>query len=269
MHLKPLVGQPRPVGQAIVEQMFGSTGDARIPIVCVTGTSGKSKVVRFVSQALAKTKLVVGSAEFDGLYVDGRRMNAARSDNGPATKNLLINPLIQAAVIEAGTDGILREGLGFDKCDVAVVTRVEAEKCLGGEFDLYDESKVFGVTRTPVDVVLETGAAVLNAADTLCLDMKPLCKGEVILFAVDDSLPSIKKHLDEGKRAVICQEGQIVLASSTNTTNLIPLDELKDLASDQLELLTAGIASLWHLGVDLAIIREQCRGFSAIASCES
>ncbi len=132
MHLKPLVGQPRPVGQAIVEQMFGSTGNARIPIVAVAGTSGTHGLVRWLRTAMMRAGLAVGSAEQDGVYVNERRIQQGRCDHAVAARNVLINPTVQAAVMEAGMDGILREGLGFDKCDVAIVTRVEAEGNLGG-----------------------------------------------------------------------------------------------------------------------------------------
>ncbi len=256
MHLKPLVGQPRPVGQAIVEQMFGSTGNARIPIVAVAGTSGTHGLARWLRTAMMRAGLAVGSAEQDGVYVNERRIQQGRSDHAVAARNVLINPTVQAAVMEAGMDGILREGLGFDKCDVAIVTRVEAEGNLGGEFDLYDESKLFGVLRTPVDVVLETGSAVLNASDTLCLDMKPLSKGDVILFGLNDSLPSIQKHLEEGKRAVVIQDGTIVLLHGVAATKLLPVHQLRQMTPFDLEHLLAGIAALWHLGYDLNLIRE-------------
>lgn len=259
MHLKPLVGEPRPVGQAIVEQMFGPTGNARIPLICVTGTSGKSKLVRFLRTTLASTGLIVGSAESDGTFVNDRCIHTGPSDNSQATKNLLIHPQVQAAVIEAGADGILREGLGFDKCDVAIVTRVEPEGNLGGEFDLFDDSKLFGVKRTPVDVVMETGAAVLNASDSLCLDMKPLSKGDVILFAIDSNLASIAKHLEEGKRVVVCESNLIVAKDAQVQT---PLGAIPNgLDACDLELLLAGIAALWHLGTELQTLRNAVQNF--------
>jgi cyanophycin synthetase len=49
MHLKPETGQPRPVGRAIVDELFPNGDDGRIPVVGVTGSFGKTTVARLIA----------------------------------------------------------------------------------------------------------------------------------------------------------------------------------------------------------------------------
>ena len=67
--------------------------------------------------------------------------------------------MVDAAVFETARRGILREGLGFDKCDVAVVTNIATADHLG-QWDINTPEDMFKVKRSAVDVVLPTGAAV-------------------------------------------------------------------------------------------------------------
>ena len=100
----------------------------------------------------------------------------------PAT--VLLNPEVEAAVLETARGGILREGLGFDRCDVAVVTNIGEGDHLGLD-DVLTAEDLIKVKRTIVDVVLPTGWAVLNAADPLVAGMADACRGGVIYFARD------------------------------------------------------------------------------------
>ena len=66
---------------------------------------------------------------------------------------------------------------------------------------------MFTVKRSPVDVVLPTGYAVLNAGDPLVAKMAPLCAGSVIFFAQDGTHPTLQQHRGQGKRAVFVRDG--------------------------------------------------------------
>ncbi|OYW21939.1 MAG: hypothetical protein B7Z55_05260 [Planctomycetales bacterium 12-60-4] len=195
-----------------MNHIFGPDGDARIPIACVAGSHGKTTVTRILHHILKQLYPSAAIADSLGIKVGDWEVATTSSDNGQSARDILANPDVTAAVFEASIESILRDGLGFDKCDIAIITNL-TQVDLGGEFDLWGEEKIFAVERTPVDVVLERGAAVLNAADPLVMQMKPLSKGDVILFAVDASLDAIAQHLAEGKRAVIVAESAIWLCS--------------------------------------------------------
>jgi cyanophycin synthetase len=249
MHLTPSVGQPRPVGEHIINHIFCTGDDARIPIVCVAGSHGKTAVSRTLHRILKQCYTNAALADSLGIKVgDWDVVTGNRCDDAQSARDILANPDVTACVFEASIESTLRDGLGFDKCDVAIVTNL-TQADLGGEYDLWSEEKIFGVERTPVDVVLERGAAVLNATDPHVMQMKPLSKGDVILFAVDATVESVKQHLAEGKRAVVVAENAVWLSTGERRERVIDVSEIGNSVAFQLENSLAAIAAAWHLGI--------------------
>jgi cyanophycin synthetase len=264
MHLEPTIGQPRPVGEAIVNHLFPPGETGRIPIVAVTGTNGKTTTCRIIARILKEAGRRVGMATSDGVTVDGRTIDIGDCAGPRSARNVLINPVVEAAVFECARGGILREGLGFDKCDVAVVTNIAGADHLG-QWDIQTPEEMFKVKRTPVDVVLPSGAAVLNAADPLVIKMAGLSAGRVILFGRDAQMPAILEHRAAGKGAVCVENGWIVLGEGASTTPLLPLSDVPCTHGGrigfQIENVLAATAAAWGLGLATAHIQAGLRGF--------
>jgi cyanophycin synthetase len=191
MHLKPAEGSPRPVGRAICDHLFPEALEGtivgRIPVVGVAGSAGTQDVARLVAWLLQLSGKHTGLACRDGLFLDGRCLDASDCTHWEAGQRLLINRAVQAAVLENSADTILRTGLAYDRCQVGVVTDLGGSVELG-EFDIGGEEQMFKVMRSQVDVVLSEGAAVLNAAHPAIVEMAGLCDGEVIFYATDPAL---------------------------------------------------------------------------------
>ena len=265
MHLKPEVGKPRAVGEAIIDHMFPNPADnGRIPLVSVTGTNGKTTVARLVTSIMKAAGHTVGLACSDGILVDGRTIDVGDCAGPRSARNVLMNPLLDAAVFEAARGGILREGLGFDKCDVAIVTNIGEGDHLGQRY-IDSPRDMFKVKRTPVDVVLPTGTAVLNATDPLVVEMEELSAGGVIFFALDPDHPVIRGHRDAGKRVVCVKQSQVVLCVGETETPLVPLQDLPCTHGGrvrfQIENVLAAAAAAWSLGFPLTDIRNGLQSF--------
>ncbi|MEK7705515.1 MAG: cyanophycin synthetase [Myxococcota bacterium] len=264
MHLKPAGGSARPVGEAIVDTLFATGNDGRIPLVCVTGTSGKTTVSHLVSRLLATQGLRVGLACSDGTYLGGRLLVAGDSTGAEGARHLLVNPAVEAAVIEAGARGILREGLGFDKCQVAIVTNIREADHLGESY-IETPEHMFTVKRCPVDVVLPSGTAVLNGSDPLVANMAPLCAGAVIFFALDVRHPVLAQHRKEGGRVVGVDNGQIVLCHGDDETRLDDLAVVPmtygGRVGFQIENVLAAVAAGWALGLVADELRRALTAF--------
>ena len=127
----PPSGKPRPVGEAIVESLFPRATNGRIPIVAVTGVNGKTTTTRFIAHILRSLGKKVGMTCTDGIFIDDRRIEAGDCSGPQSAQAVLMNPVVDAAVLETARGGILREGLGFDRCDVAVVTNIGEGDHLG------------------------------------------------------------------------------------------------------------------------------------------
>jgi cyanophycin synthetase len=266
MHLAPSVGAPRPVGEAIVDTLFPPGENGRIPIVCVTGTNGKTTVTRLVAHILRSAGRVVGMTSSDGIDVSGRTIEDGDCAGPRSARKVLLNPQVEAAVFEAARGGILREGLGFDRCDVAVVTNLGQADHLGLH-NVNTVDDMFTVKRTPVDVVLPTGFAVLNAGDPLVAKMAPLCAGSVIFFAQDGSHPTLLEHRAQGKRAAFVRDGQLILCEGPSETDLISINEIPITHSGralfQVENALAAAAAAWALGLSKEAIRTGLETFRA------
>jgi cyanophycin synthetase len=267
MHLKPESGQPRPVGRAIVDELFPNGDDGRIPVVGVSGSLGKTTVARLIARLLALSGKHTGLACSAGLFVDRRCIDKGDCANWGSANRILMNRSVEAAVLENGSDTILGEGLAYDRCQVGVVTNVDAPRHFG-RYDVNTPEQVFTVLRTQVDLVLPAGAAVLNANQPMLVEMAALCDGEVIFFAADPELPTIVEHRAQGKRAVFVRNGRVVLASGEYETPIVSLKGIPLTDGGQLgfqvENVLAATAAAWALGVGPELIRTGLETFTVV-----
>jgi cyanophycin synthetase len=268
MHLEPSAGQPRPVGEAIVASLFPEGQNGRIPLVAVTGVNGKTTTTRLIAHLLRCPNRIVGMACTDGLFVGDRRIDP-RDCSGPrSARALLLNPQVHAAVVETARGGILREGLGFDRCHVAVVTNIgEGDHLnLRGIDTLEDLARV---KRTLVESVAPDGVAVLNAADPLVAAMAEHCPGRVIFFARDAAHPILTAHRSRGERSIFVRGGQIVLGEGEREEVLAPLERVPlthgGHAAFQVENALAACAAVWSLGLPFDALRTGLASFSGDA----
>src|SRR5205085_11205585 len=124
MHLHPTSGQARAVGRRIVEMLYPGDAPARIPILAVTGTNGKTTVSRLIAHMYKTARKTVGLTCTDGIYIGEERIMAADCSGPRSAEAVLLHPYVEVAVLETARGGIIREGLAFDACSVGVVTNV-------------------------------------------------------------------------------------------------------------------------------------------------
>jgi cyanophycin synthetase len=265
MHLEPSSGKPRPVGEAIVSLLFPEGQTGRIPVVAVTGVNGKTTTTRLIAHLLRCPGQVVGVTCTDGMYLDGRRVDT-RDCSGPrSARAVLLNPRVDVAVLETARGGILREGLGFDVCDVAVVTNIGTgdHLSLRGVETVEDLARV---KRTVVEAVAPWGAAVLNADDWLVLPMAGHCPGGTIWFSRDAGSPVLTAHRATGGRAVFVRDGAVVWAQGEREEVLtalarVPLTHGGRVAF-QVENVLAAVAAAWALGIPAEAVRAGLDSFA-------
>lgn len=270
MHLEPSAGAPRDVGGAIVELMFPAREDGRIPLVAVTGVNGKTTTTRLIAHIVRGTNRRVGMTCTDGIYIDDRRIDQGDCSGPQSARAVLGNPLVEAAVLETARGGILREGLAFDRCDVAVVTNIGHGDHLGLG-DVHTLEKLAEVKRTIVEVVAPTGAAVLKADDPLVAAMAARCPGRVVFFALAGSHPVIAAHRAGGGRAALVRDEYLMLAEGAHEFPLmslrrIPLTHQGRIAF-QVENVLAAVAATWSLGVPCETILARLESFQADMAC--
>ena len=266
MHVEPSSGVGRPVGKAIVDSMFAPGDDARIPIVAVTGTNGKTTTTRCIAHLLQQRGLRVGMTCTDGIYVEGKRIDTGDCAGPKSARSVLGHPRVDAAVLETARGGMLREGLGFDWCDVAVVTNVGEGDHLGMG-GINTAAELARVKAIPVRRVSERGAAVLNADDPLVVAMAGLCRGAVIFFSRNPDSARIVSHRAAGGKAVTVRDGFIVICSGKDERRVAQVDQLPlthgGRIGFQVDNLLASVAAGFWLGLSVDALRFGVQTFSS------
>lgn len=258
MHLRPQIGSPQPVGDAIVGQMFGPEQTGRVPLVAVSGTNGKTIVTSLVREMLRVAGHNVGEISSEGFRIGERVLGAGDRCNAESTRRALMNPYADAFVFELSEPHVLDEGVLFDRCEVAVVTNHGAGDHLGKKY--LDTLITFTkAVRAPVDIVLPSGHAVLNADDPTVLDLAQYTKGKVLLFSARADSPAVLEHLRAEGRAVVRDGMQLVLRQGSRSDALLNLEELRcptfGLPDFLVEDLLAAVAGAVALGLSPASIR--------------
>jgi len=251
MHISPSFGKGRAVGKAIIDQLYPEGSNGRIPVIAVTGTNGKTTTVRLTAHLLKAHKLRVGMTNTDGVYVNGRQIDDGDCSGPRSARNVLMHPDVDAAVFETARGGLLREGLAFDRCQVAIVTNLGSGDHLGLNYitTLEDLSVL---KRVVVLNVSKDGMAVLNAADPAVAMMAKLCPGKVTFFALDPHLSVLATHRAQGKRVVYTENGHLV-AQEGKKIFRIPLTEVPLTRQGQIgfqtENVMAAAAAAWAVNV--------------------
>ncbi len=261
-HIKPASGEPRNVGAAIVEHLFLDAETGRIPIVGVTGTLGSSLIAKLLGCLLNAAGKHAGVANGEGLYLDGRQVQKGDCTGFAAGERLLINRNMEAAVFESNARSILTEGLPYDRCSVGVVTDMGK---LDDVRDLHinDDEALANVVRSQVDVILSSGAAVLNAADPEVVKLAELSDGRVIFYGMDEHNPVIVAHRAAGERAVFARDNRIMLAEGLEETALLDLAKIKPATVKHPASVLAATAAAWALGLQHDLICGGLRAFDA------
>ena len=263
MHLAPSYGKPRNVGQAMVDKLYAHGDDGRIPTVAVTGTNGKTTTARLIAHLFTAQGLRVGMTNTDGVYVNGRQIDSGDCSGPKSARNVLLHPEVDAAVFETARGGILREGLGFDRCQVAVVTNIGAGDHLGLNYITTVEDLAV-LKRVIVQNVAPTGYAVLNAADPIVAAMASACPGKVIYFASDRHHPVMVTHRAQGHRTVYV-DGDSIVASEGSWRETIHLRDVPITRNGkigfQVENVMASVAAAWGVGMPWQTIRRGLSGF--------
>ena len=209
MHLAPSEGIGRNVAEHVIDMLFPPGAPARIPIIAITGTNGKTTTTRLLAHILKNSGRTVGFTTTDGTYI-GNQQIVAGDNTGPVSAQLVLkDPTVDVAVLETARGGIIRSGLGFDHCDIGIVTNIAADHLgLKDVNTLEDLARVKSVVPRAVS---KRGFAVLNAEDELVYKMKELVEGRVVCFSMDENNPNIRRRAERGRISCVYENGYITI----------------------------------------------------------
>ena len=209
MHLAPANGLPRNVAAPVIDMLYPVGKSFTIPIIAVTGTNGKTTTTRLISHIVKNNGYRVGFTTSDGIYVQNSMLTKGDTTGPISAEFILKDPTVDFAVLETARGGILRSGLGFNKCDVAVITNIQEDHMgLSDINTLSDMARVKGVVARAVK---RDGYAVLNADNKYCVSVSKTVDCNIAYFSIDEKNPIIIEHCKKGGIAAIYENGFITI----------------------------------------------------------
>ena len=224
MHIDPAVGLARNVAEPVIDMLFPKGSAGRIPIIAITGTNGKTTTTRLTAHIAKSAGYKVGYTTSDGVYIQNQMMMKGDCTGPLSSLFVLRDPTVDFAVLECARGGILKSGLAFQNCDIAIVTNVSTDHIgLGGIDSLEQMAKVKAVV---AETVFPHGYAILNADDDLVYRIKDDLKCNIGLFSMDENNPRIKAHCKNGGLATIFENGYVSIMKGTWKMRVMKVAEI-------------------------------------------
>ncbi len=209
MHLAPATGLPRNVAAPVIDMLYPPGKSCRIPIIAVTGTNGKTTTTRLIAHIVKNNGYRVGFTTSDGIYVQNSMLTKGDTTGPVSAEFILKDPTVEFAVLETARGGILRSGLGFGKCDVAVVTNIQEDHM--GLSDIHTLKDMANVKGVVARAVKRDGYVVLNADNEHCVSISKTVDCKIAYFSIDENNPVIVEHCKKGGIAAIYENGFITI----------------------------------------------------------
>lgn len=251
MHQHPSEGEPHDVGAAIIDMLYPHGSQARIPIVAITGTNGKTTTTLLVGHAIRAAGVRAGVTTTEGVYLDGKRVVKGDCTGYWSARTVLTDPMCEFAVLETARGGLFKRGMAFEWCDIGVVLNIRDDH-LGqhGAESLQDLARVKRLL-----IQRAKGHAVLNADDPLCREMALEAPegAKITYFSMKDHDPFVEEHLAKGGSAVYLRRSMIMVAHGEHRMPLVEVERipvtLRGAARHNVENLLASVAVLIHTGL--------------------
>ncbi len=209
MHLAPANGLPRNVAAPVIDMLYPPGKNCRIPIIAITGTNGKTTTTRLIAHIVKNTGHRVGYTTSDGIYVQNSLLTKGDTTGPLSAEFILKDPTVEFAVLETARGGILRSGLGFGRCDVAVITNIQEDHM--GLSDINTLKDMTNVKAVVAKSVKRDGTVVLNADNEYCVSIAKMVECNVAYFSMNENNPVVQQHCKKGGLAAIYENGFITI----------------------------------------------------------
>jgi len=247
MHHHPSKGIPRDVGGAIVNSLFRNSVSGRIPIISITGTNGKTTVTRVLDHVFLSLGMCPGTTTTNGIFINGKMVSDGDTTGPVSARTVLGDPSVEIGILETARGGIVRRGLGFDWCDVGIITNIHADHI--GQDGIESIDDILRIKSLVVERVREGGTIVLNAdvpeLVQLAREKLDTKKRKLVYFSLNEFSPVVMKHIAEGGSAYFHRDGEIIYSSRFGTESIVQATEIP---------LTFGGTSSFHIANVMTVL---------------
>ena len=268
MHLYPASGVKRDVITPILDMIYPEGEPFTIPVISITGTNGKTTTTRMINHIMMRSGLNVGMTTTHGIYINGKCIEEGDTTGPRSARRILNDRRIEAAVLETARGGIVREGLAYEKSDVAVFTNL-SEDHLGVD-NINTMEELLHVKSLILETVKSDGACVINADDPWVIKTISKAKGRIILFSKEYGNPYILDNISKGGAAVYKEGDSIYFTCRGFTRRIIDINDipatLDGALSHNVYNSMAAIGACSAVGVSFENIAEALKSFRCDAA---
>jgi cyanophycin synthetase len=211
MHLAPSKGTGRNVAEPVLNMLYPPGTPARIPIVAVTGTNGKTTTTRLIAHMAKTAGYSAGYSSTDGIYIGDEAIHYGDCSGPASAEAILRDPIVDFAVLECARGGILRSGLGFDKCNISIITNITEDHL--GLNDIYSLDDLLRVKSVVAHSTMKEGYAILNADDKYVYSLKHKLDCNIGLFSTHANNPRLQRHIADGGLAAYTDNGHFIICT--------------------------------------------------------
>lgn len=263
MHTNPTIGIPRNVAKPIIDMLFPDD-DTRIPVIAITGTNGKTTTTRLTAHILKEIGNTVGYTTTEGIYINDHIIEEGDCTGSVSAQTVLFDPTVDIAVLECARGGIIRAGLGFDSCDISIVTNVSDDHL--GTKDIETLEELSKVKLVVAKSTKKDGYTVLNADDDLVYNMQQYTNCKVALFSMNENSERIKTHCENGGVAAIIEEGYLTIYNGEWKTRIEKIEHIPLSFDGKAEfmiqnILAASLAAMLITNFDPEAVRKGLLSF--------
>jgi len=263
MHLSPGEGQPRNVAAPVVDMLFPEGKSSRVPIVAITGTNGKTTTTRLMAHIAQTAGRITGFTTTDGTYINKVLHNKGDNTGPQSAQYILKDPSVEFAVLETARGGILRAGLGFDKCDIGILTNIQEDHL--GLSDIHTLADLARVKSVVVRNVKPDGWAILNADDERCLAIARDLDSNKAYFSIDTDTAILETLHNEGAAVAFCEQGYFTVMHQGKKMRIAPVTAIPITHDGKAKFMVANVLAAtlgaWLSGFEERTIAEALQSF--------
>lgn len=263
MHLSPAKGRSRNVAKPIIEKLFPENENGRIPVTAITGTNGKTTTARLLSHLAALSGYYTGMTTTEGIYINGKIVEQGDCSGPDSSELVLREPEVDYAILECARGGILRAGLGFSNCDIAIVTNVNEDHLGLGDINTLDQ--LASLKRVVPESVSVNGYSILNADDDKVYAMGEGLDCNIALFSMNSRNPRVTRHCMMGGLAAYYENGNIIIKDDDHAYIVIKAADVPlafgGMAEFNIENILAAVLAAYISNFSISTIKEGLKSF--------
>lgn len=267
MHLNPAKGVRRDVVSPVIDMIHPENEPFTIPIVSITGTNGKTTTTRMISHILQNAGYTTGTTTTHGIFINDKCLEEGDTSGPKSARRVLYNKEIDAAVLETARGGIIRDGLAYEKADVAVFTNLTGDHL--GIDGINTLEELLHIKSLVTEAVKDDGACVLNADDPWVMKAREKANGHMVLFSMDESNPLLMEHVHNNGCAVYKKDDRIFVSHNGIHEEVIKIADIPATLNGGLKHniynSMAAIGACFSLGISLESISGTLRAFACDA----